>query len=122
MVVHAATGRAQGRVARGATLIPQGTGPIALRGGRHGAATAPPARGPGTSCANGVGSAMASPPRVQSCCFCESAWWKADRLTNQGLLCIYTVQHPEVPAVVDLLSTPAKGDQPHQAAQSNGPR
>gem|GEM_PF-4156361 len=38
--------------------------PIALRGGRHGAATAPPARGPGTGCANGVGSAMASPPRV----------------------------------------------------------
>jgi len=40
------------------------TGPIALRGGRHGAATAPPARGPGTRCASGVGSAMASPPRV----------------------------------------------------------
>jgi hypothetical protein len=40
------------------------TGPVALRGGRHGAATAPPARGPGTRCANGVGSAMASPPRL----------------------------------------------------------
>ena len=40
------------------------TGPVALRGGRHGAATAPPARGPGTVRANGVGSAMASPPRV----------------------------------------------------------
>jgi hypothetical protein len=40
------------------------TGPVALRGGRHGAATAPPARGPGTVFANGVGSAMASPPRV----------------------------------------------------------
>jgi hypothetical protein len=39
------------------------TGPVALRGGRHGAATAPPARGPDTRCANGVGSAMASPPR-----------------------------------------------------------
>jgi hypothetical protein len=39
------------------------TGPVALRGGRHGAATAPPARGPGTCCASGVGSAMASPPR-----------------------------------------------------------
>ena len=38
--------------------------PVALRGGRHGAATAPPARGPGTRCANGVGSAMASPPRL----------------------------------------------------------
>ena len=38
--------------------------PVALRGGRHGAATAPPARGPGTVCANGVGSAMASPPRL----------------------------------------------------------
>ena len=41
-----------------------GLAPIALRGGRHGAATAPPARGPGTWCADGVGSAMASPPRV----------------------------------------------------------
>ena len=40
------------------------TGPVALRGGRHGAARAPPARGPGTVIANGVGSAMASPPRV----------------------------------------------------------
>jgi hypothetical protein len=40
------------------------TGPVALRGGRLGAATAPPARGPGTRCANGVGSAMASPPRL----------------------------------------------------------
>ena len=39
------------------------TGPVALRGGRHGAATAPPARGPGTVRASGVGSAMASPPR-----------------------------------------------------------
>ena len=38
--------------------------PIALRGGRHGAATAPPARGPGTRYASGVGSAMASPPRL----------------------------------------------------------
>ena len=38
--------------------------PVALRGGRLGAATAPPARGPGTRCANGVGSAMATPPRV----------------------------------------------------------
>ena len=42
----------------------RGLAPIALRGGRHGAATAPPARGPGTRCANGVGSAMASPPRL----------------------------------------------------------
>jgi hypothetical protein len=40
------------------------TGPVALRGGRHGAATAPPARGPGTCCASGVSSAMASPPRL----------------------------------------------------------
>ena len=40
------------------------TGPVALRGGRHGAATAPPARGPGTVVASGVGSAMASPPRL----------------------------------------------------------
>ena len=38
------------------------TGPVALRGGRQGAARAPPARGPGTVCASGVGSAMASPP------------------------------------------------------------
>jgi len=44
--------------------IPQGTGPVALRGGRLGAATAPPARGPGTRSSNGVGSAMASPPRL----------------------------------------------------------
>jgi hypothetical protein len=40
------------------------TGPVALRGGRHGAATAPPARGPGTVFASGVGSAMATPPRL----------------------------------------------------------
>ena len=40
------------------------TGPVALRGGRHGAARAPPARGPGTVCSSGVGSALASPPRL----------------------------------------------------------
>ena len=43
------------------------TGPVALRGGRHGAATAPPARGPGAVRSNGVGSAMASPPLVCAC-------------------------------------------------------
>jgi hypothetical protein len=42
----------------------RGLAPVALRGGRHGAATAPPARGPGAVRSNGVGSAMASPPRL----------------------------------------------------------
>jgi len=48
------------------------TGPVALRGGRLGAATAPPARGPGMPWANGVGSAMASPPRVSFTKFVHS--------------------------------------------------